>query len=121
VKIALAGLVFLAVYGLVGCCSDRVLLRLPSPDGLVVVTLFDRDCGATADYSTNVSLGRPSDGRGNDAFFIFVAKGRREVSIRWAGAKSLYVECDRCSRDTIFRQVTTLGDIDVHYSLPAAP
>jgi hypothetical protein len=108
----------LAACGLVGCCSDRVLLRRPSPDGAVVVTLLDRDCGATADYSTILTVVAPSDGVKDERSFIFVAKGRKQVSVRWAGSRSLYVECGGCPRDAIFRQVVTLGEIDVHYALP---
>jgi hypothetical protein len=85
----------------------------------LTATVFERDCGATTDYSTIVSLGTPTDGIRDDRFIIFIAKGRKDVSVKWAGPKSLYVECDGCSRDAIFKQVITVGGIDVHYSLPA--
>jgi len=45
---------------LVGCgwgdpCGNEVLASVTSPDGGVVAVVFQRDCGATTDFSTQVS------------------------------------------------------------------
>ncbi|MEK6280524.1 MAG: hypothetical protein AABN95_09255 [Acidobacteriota bacterium] len=37
-------------------CENTVRSEIKSPDGKYVVTLFERNCGATTDFSTIVSL-----------------------------------------------------------------
>jgi hypothetical protein len=107
---------------LVGCniCSDDVLSRSTSPDGALVATLFQRDCGATTDYSTIVNVGGPSDSFKGEKGRVFVVKGQKHVTVKWTDNRALVIECDSCSRSTVFRQVTALGDIDIAYSLPPA-
>lgn len=49
-------------------CSNEVVTRLASPDGEREAVMFQRDCGATAGFSTQVSIletGELLSGRGN--------------------------------------------------------
>lgn len=53
-------------------CANRVLRELPSPDGSRRAVIFDRDCGATTGFSTQVSVVGADDvpaGTGN----VFIA------------------------------------------------
>lgn len=63
---------FVALYVLLGGCSDMcrdtLVARAPSPDSQHDAVLFQRDCGATTGFSTQISIlnaGDRSSGAGN--------------------------------------------------------
>ena len=98
-------------------CADQVLSESASPNGVLIATSFVRNCGATTDFSSIVSLHRKSDGLGTDQDMVFVAKGRHQLSLRWSDATTLAVRCDTCSRASIFRQVAIAGDVNIDYQV----
>lgn len=109
-----------------GCsfpCEDTVKTELESPDGQHIVTIFERDCGATTDFSTVVSLRPRSSSFSGDTGRIFVAKGRPSIRATWDGPGSLRIECPECwppeeqrSRDIVFRQESSWRSIKIVYS-----
>ena len=54
--VALAVTTLALVWGRV--CGNDVVARVPSPDGRHEAVVFQRDCGATTDFSTQVSVVR---------------------------------------------------------------
>ncbi len=61
-----AGVLFLS--GCSDACSNSVVARANSPDGLHSAVMFQRDCGATTGFSTQVSVlehGKEASGGGN--------------------------------------------------------
>lgn len=48
---------------------------------------------------------------------VFVAKGRHQLSLDWSKPKTLSIKCPTCFRETVFRQVVVMGNIDVNYQL----
>ena len=108
---------------LAGCnpCSDEIVSETTSPDGVLTATSFVRNCGATTDFSSIVSIHRKSEGFGNDDDIVFVVKGQYELTPNWTDAKTLSIECYGCVRANIFRQVSALGSIDMVYQLGSAP
>jgi hypothetical protein len=54
-----------------GCsdtCGNTIISRMSSPDGQYDAAMFQRDCGATTGFSTQVSIlnaGEPLSGTGN--------------------------------------------------------
>lgn len=59
----------LGILALGGCsngCGNRVISRADAPDGLHTAVMFQRDCGATTGFSTQISVlkagAEPSDG-----------------------------------------------------------
>ena len=98
-------------------CGDTVKLRVPSPDGQLVANVYERDCGATADFSSMVNVQRSSDKFRGDEGLLFVAKGRYRLSVAWTGPRTLLIACPKCSRKNVYREVAALGDIDVNYKL----
>jgi hypothetical protein len=53
-----------------GCdlCGNQEITRIPSPDGKIEAVLFERDCGATTNFSAQISVvpkGAPAEGIGN--------------------------------------------------------
>lgn len=75
-------------------CDDETLQEVKSPNGGFVATVFVRDCGATTDFSTLLSLRKAGqafspdkDDQGIQTSF----EGRHEVKIRWLSARKLEV------------------------------
>jgi hypothetical protein len=114
-KLLLAFLSLLAALSQAGCglCSDEVQAELVSPDNALKATWFIRDCGATTDFSTIVSVHRPDNGYRDAGDFVFVAKGRKQLRVAWTGPSKLTVECTGCQRKDVFRRVTLLGNVDI--------
>ncbi|HKW19464.1 MAG TPA: hypothetical protein VJO35_18285 [Terriglobales bacterium] len=107
------------VIWLVSCntCSDTVKSKVKSTDGQLVANAFERDCGATTDFSSMVNVQNASDKFHPDEGILFIAKGRYDISVMWSAPRILVVTCLNCSRKNIYREVTALGDIDVKYNL----
>ena len=108
------GIVFLFI--LVGCggfCSDKVNAESSSPDNVLKATWFERDCGATTDFSEIVSIHKPDNTYKDDSDIVFVAKGRGQIHLSWSGPRHLSIECIGCQRKDIFKEVSKIGDIDV--------
>lgn len=104
---------------LVSCnhCGDALKSRAVSSDGHLVASFYERNCGATADFSSMVNVQSASDKFDGDEGRLFVAKGRYDISVTWTGPKALLISCTGCSRNNIFREVSVEGDLDVSYSL----
>jgi len=98
-------------------CSDEILSETTSPDGVLTATFFIRNCGATTDFSSIVSIHRKSEGFRNDDGIVFVANGQNQPTLNWTDAKTLSIECRECTRTNIFRQVSALGNVDLVYHL----
>jgi hypothetical protein len=86
----------------------------------MAATWFVRDCGATTDFSTIVSLHRASLPFGDNRAFAFVAKGRHRVEVKWIDSRRVDIECADCTADEVFRQMRTVDGIDV-FSAPRMP
>lgn len=72
----LAALVAAAVpfWALTPRCANDVLGEIASPDGAHKAVIFDRDCGATTPFSTQVSLLPADDAVGNEPGNLFAAE-----------------------------------------------
>jgi hypothetical protein len=111
-------LIFLLAGLLSGCdtCRDTVKSRVVSPDRALAVSVYERNCGATTDFSSMVNVQAVSERFRGDDGTLFVARGRYDLSAVWIGPKALLIRCSGCLRKDVYREVTALGDIDVAYS-----
>lgn len=86
----------LALYAACGWddpCGNKVLASVPSPDGSVRAVVFQRDCGATTGFSTQVYilprnarfLERPAFFRSTQAGNVFVADKGGVGPAKWKG------------------------------------
>jgi hypothetical protein len=98
-------------------CSDTLRSKATTLDSQLVANFYERNCGATTDFSSMVNVQRTSDKFRADEGLLFVAKGRYDLSVAWIGPRILVVTCPNCSRKNVFREVAALGDIDVRYIL----
>lgn len=103
-----------------GLCSDEVASEVVSPDGVLAATWFVRNCGATTDFSSIVSVHRKSEGYRDDQDIVFVVAGRAHLVITWIGPNTLSIECADCRRADIFRQVAAFGSVDIMCQLPSS-
>jgi hypothetical protein len=98
-------------------CSDTPKSKAVSADGQLAANVYERNCGATTDFSSMVNVQKASDKFDGDEGRLFVANGRYDISVTWIGPRVLLIRCAACSRGNIFREVVVDGDIDVSYSL----
>jgi hypothetical protein len=116
----------MAALVLAGCddlCSNEVIASQAAPDGRHRAVLFGRDCGATTDFSTQLSvlkIGARLDGDGN----VFVADrdhgaaqagrwGGPWTETKWVSADHLHVRY--AARTRVFERADRLGDVRVTY------
>lgn len=114
---------FLPALTLAACsdiCANTPHQTITSPDGAHQVVLFDRDCGATTGFTTQVSVvepGETADGKGN----VFVADGGEKAAdwggpwaeVRWTGPKQLLVRFDRTAR--VFDQNESMDGVQISF------
>jgi hypothetical protein len=88
----------LMVVGLfIGCisllpdlCGNRILKTIPSPDGRLNAVIFERDCGATTGFSTQLSVLSAADTLPNDPGNLFC--GGDYVDVFWSSNRRLVVK-----------------------------
>jgi len=59
-----------------GVCGNTEVSRLVSPDGRLDAVIFERSCGATTDFTTQISIVRKGDAIANDAGNAFIADAK---------------------------------------------
>lgn len=108
-----------------GRCVNHVLAEVPSPDGRIKAVVFERDCGATTDFSTQISILRTGVRLPNDGGNAFIADtdhgaapagpgGGPEVQVRWEGPRAVRITHDPEAR--VFRAERSVGSVAVRYS-----
>lgn len=116
--------IFLISYGLlmngcgpslVGDCEDRIIQERASPDGGKVVTVFERNCGATTDFSTIVTLCSISDTASAESNRVFVAKGQKKLAIFWPDSSAVRLSCADCKTDDIFFRADSLDNVGITF------
>src|SRR5438093_10697125 len=90
-------------------CENEEVKRVPSPDGRFEAVVFQRDCGASTDFSTQISIVRARSSIPHDGGNIFVADcdhgrapaadwGGPPAAVQWADSRTLVVEYHPDSR-----------------------
>lgn len=99
-------------------CSNTVERRLPSPDGKHDAVIFVRDCGATTNYSTQLSIVARDEnpvGSGN-ALTTELIDNNATFLVRWNGSKKLDVQLPPGTE--MFEQNTEVSGIIITFDLP---
>jgi hypothetical protein len=90
-------------------CENQVLADIAAPDHRTRAVVFQRNCGATTDFSTQVSLVRGSRQLSNGGGNVFVVDsdhgrapagpgGGPAVEVRWIDAAQLEIRHDQRAR-----------------------
>jgi hypothetical protein len=96
-------------------CEDTIKTEVKSPDGKYVATLYERDCGATTDFSTIVNLRDSSARFKGDDLGVVILKGQHKLDLVWDGNRKLRLQCHDCRTDDIFKQEKVWKDIDISF------
>lgn len=111
-----------------GCsdgCQNTAAARSVSPDGKHVAVLFERDCGATTGFSTQISVldaGENLSGSGN-TFIADDDHGAARVG-SWDGswAETKWLSADRllvryAAKSRLFKQNKRVSDVNIIYQV----
>ncbi len=107
-----------------GMCGNEILTEVPSLDGRYKAVVFQRDCGATTGFSTQVSLLPQRKKLPNDGGNLFVADtdhgrapsgpgGGPAVQVQWVNDQHLLLIHHPAAR--VFRAEQRRGGIHVEY------
>lgn len=120
----LGGIVFLWQLAAGLYRTDLVLMHELSPDRNVAATAIERNCGATTDFSTQVTLSYAAGGVRNEEEVVFIVRGQAGAEVSWLGKTTLGVYCPgvvehsgddpRRDRD-VFRAEKRWRDTDIRY------
>ena len=88
--ITVAALLVVAALGVAGLgwavssgCANAEQQRVVSPDGHREAVVFERDCGATTDYSTQVSIVKAGAALPNDVGNAYIYDHRTRLTVAW--------------------------------------
>lgn len=123
----LRSFVLLASVPLIGGCSDTcandIVSRVPSPNGKLDAVLFQRDCGATTGFSTQVSVVE-AETSANVSGNAFVANddGGRARTGNWGGpwAETKWLAADHlfiryASGAKVYQEREKIGEVKLSY------
>lgn len=97
-------------------CSDSVITESESPDGRYSATFFERDCGATTDYTSLVSLRESRrDFDAENADLVVVVEGRYHIEMQWTSRRSLLIDP---GDGEIFRHEDSWRDVRISVKRP---
>lgn len=104
VAVAIVGYLAYWRFPIFGGCHDLVRTESTSPEGQFVASVFERDCGATADYSTIVSLRKAKTSfNAEQDQHVVVLLGSCDVAIQW---QDNVVNVSYAKPCEVFRQVS---------------
>jgi len=72
-------------------CANTMTQRASSPDGRYDAVVFTRDCGATTDYSTQVTLLSRGAHLPDRAGIVFISVHPTGAQVEWVSADTLMV------------------------------
>lgn len=84
-------------------CAEEFQSYAYSPDGRYTAAVYERNCGATTDYSTVVRLSE-ADSNVANGDVIFLISGSKEVVAEWKNVSVLELGCSDCRQNDIFVQ-----------------
>lgn len=113
----IVSLIYAFSLSLVNCETD-ILMTDNSPNNSFTVTLFSRDCGATVDYATLISIRRQGeDFDPEPEQSIFIMNGSDAVKVRWDGNSRLEIFFPNTG--TVFKKEEKWENISISYIVPA--
>jgi len=125
--VLVAGALFFVAYNFLSfddTCQNEVLSELANPNGQVKAVIFQRNCGATTGFSTQVSIIEFGHELKNVGGNVLVAdtnhgeapsdeNGGPKVEADWIGNKNLKLSYHPKART--FTKVTSFNDIQITY------
>ncbi|MEW8629142.1 MAG: hypothetical protein AB2591_04005 [Candidatus Thiodiazotropha sp.] len=98
-------------------CSNQIASELASPDKKHLAVVFERSCGATTGFSTQVSVLKEKNEFKNEAGNILIAEGHPNttgIELAWLNENVLLVKGAEGAQ--FFLKSKGLGSIEVRYA-----
>ena len=125
--VIVAGAFFFVAYNFLSLddtCENVVLSESANPNRQIKAVIFQRDCGATTGFSTQVSILEFRDELKNDGGNVFVAdtnhgeapsdeNGGPKVEAEWISSNNLKLSYHPKART--FTKITSFNDIQITY------
>jgi hypothetical protein len=103
-------------------CGNTRVSEIVSPDGAMKLVVFERNCGATTDFTTQASLinaGEPLDDESGNVFIADAdhgsapraAHGGPQLDVRWLDATTVQLTVDPRAR--VFHAPNQFDDVKV--------
>lgn len=107
--------------GLSDMCGNKILKEITSPDKKLKAVIFTRDCGATTDFSSQLSIIDYSDNLENETGNILIISdkeykpetGVANVNAEWNGNNELIIYFD--TKVESFLKMTEMGSVKIIY------
>lgn len=105
-------------------CGNQLLSEIPSPDQAYKIAVFQRDCGATTGFTTQVSLLKAEEILPNESGNLFGADTNRgkspigagggpEVKIFWVGLRTIRLSHHKDTR--VLWSKTQISEVSAIY------
>lgn len=98
-------------------CSNTIITSALSPDGVWKSFVFERNCGATTGFSTQVLI-RPNDGLFvyDEKNVVYITKGLNPIRLWWISSTQLVIESQLPIQESqVFRRESTWNGIFIRY------
>jgi len=93
-------------------CANTIAASIASSTRKAI--LFERDCGATTGFSTQISIVDLNDKLDNDAGNIFIADGKPDgCQLNWSGEQTLNVAGTKGRK--IYKKTAYFDDVNIIY------
>ena len=94
-------------------CETTVDKEIPSPDGQHVAVVFHRDCGATADFNTQVALRDHERDFDPEAGKVLTIGGSYKIKVTWSSNRRVIISMPN---DKIYTQLAQWNGIAIDYA-----
>ena len=96
-----------------GMCGNDIVLKKVSPDNKHNVFVFNRDCGATTGFSTQISILDDDEELDNESGNLFISEGYpSNVIVKWVDSHTLEITG---TGGRIFKKEKTYLEIKILY------
>ena len=98
-----------------GCdlCANEVSQTVVSPSGKLKAVVFNRNCGATTGFNTQVSIQSASEPLPDEGGNILILGGTVPLKIEWRSDSTLHLS--GLGTATVFQQAYSVAGVSVNY------
>lgn len=75
-----------------GVCDNTISQTVRSPDGQLKAVIFQRECGATTGFSTQISVLAADETLPDDSGNVFVESKGVSIEVVWQGSRHLIIK-----------------------------
>lgn len=100
-------------------CTNKIINTKYSPNRKYKIVIFQRNCGATTDFSTQISILQFNEELKNEGGNLFTADGATNkeniinVKPKWLSNENVIIEYDKNAR--VFKNEKSINEIKIDY------